>query len=155
MAQQHYEGKKHKKNAARARLLQRLGETLDSEALEALRSSYTCNICKMVLNSVEQYHAHLQGVRHQNNANLTPEESQRYAPGVLQSSAEIQMQRKSTYYTSQTRNNMQKRLANEGKDNDSGRSSLSPPQITEDSGECLQETSFFSIMVEEESHILC
>ncbi|XP_075468481.1 zinc finger matrin-type protein 4 [Ascaphus truei] len=155
MAQQHYEGKKHKKNAARARLLQRLGETLDSEALEALRSSYTCNICKMVLNSVEQYHAHLQGVRHQNNANLTPEESQRYAPGVLQSSAEIQMQRRSTYYTSQTRNNMQKRLANEGKDNDSGRSSLSPPQITEDSGECLQETSFFSIMVEEESHILC
>lgn len=34
MAQQHYEGKKHKKNAARAKLLQRLGETLDSEALE-------------------------------------------------------------------------------------------------------------------------
>lgn len=34
MAQQHYEGKKHKKNAARARLLHRLGETLDSEALE-------------------------------------------------------------------------------------------------------------------------
>ncbi|XP_053548947.1 zinc finger matrin-type protein 4-like [Bombina bombina] len=34
MAQQHYEGKKHKKNAARAKLLQRLGEILDSEALE-------------------------------------------------------------------------------------------------------------------------
>lgn len=30
MAQQHYEGKKHKKNAARADLLEQLGKTLDS-----------------------------------------------------------------------------------------------------------------------------
>ncbi|XP_051883438.1 zinc finger protein [Pristis pectinata] len=67
MAQQHYEGKKHKKNAARAKLLQQLGETLDSEALRALKSSYTCNICNVILNSVEQFHAHLQGSKHQSN----------------------------------------------------------------------------------------
>lgn len=29
MAQQHYDGKKHKKNAARADLLEQLGKTLD------------------------------------------------------------------------------------------------------------------------------
>ncbi|XP_069756428.1 zinc finger matrin-type protein 4 isoform X3 [Narcine bancroftii] len=67
MAQQHYEGKKHKKNAARARLLQQLGETLDSEALRALKSSYSCNLCNVILNSVEQFHAHLQGSKHQSN----------------------------------------------------------------------------------------
>ncbi|XP_072413266.1 zinc finger matrin-type protein 4 isoform X2 [Chiloscyllium punctatum] len=67
MAQQHYEGKKHKKNAARAKLLEQLGETLDSEALRALKSSYTCNICNVILNSVEQFHAHLQGSKHQSN----------------------------------------------------------------------------------------
>ncbi|XP_041065255.1 zinc finger protein [Carcharodon carcharias] len=68
MAQQHYEGKKHKKNAARAKLLEQLGETLDSEALRALKSSYTCNICNVILNSVEQFHAHLQGSKHQSKA---------------------------------------------------------------------------------------
>ncbi|XP_072335743.1 zinc finger matrin-type protein 4 isoform X1 [Scyliorhinus torazame] len=67
MAQQHYEGKKHKKNAARAKLLEQLGETLDSEALRALKSSYTCNICNVILNSVEQFHAHLHGSKHQSN----------------------------------------------------------------------------------------
>ncbi|XP_055503066.1 zinc finger protein isoform X2 [Leucoraja erinacea] len=67
MAQQHYEGKKHKKNAARVKLLQQLGKTLDSEALRALKSSYTCNICNVILNSVEQFHAHLQGSKHQSN----------------------------------------------------------------------------------------
>ncbi|XP_063290697.1 zinc finger matrin-type protein 4 [Pelobates fuscus] len=145
MAQQHYEGKKHKKNAARAKLLQRLGETLDSEALEALRSSYSCNTCNMVLNSVEQYHAHLKGARHQNNVNNSSQRTEPYDPSLIENSADTQ---KSNYYT---RNNIEKRLAKEGKDNDSGRSSLSPPQVTE----CSLESSFFSIMVEEETHILC
>ncbi|KAM4703618.1 zinc finger matrin-type protein 4 [Rhinophrynus dorsalis] len=152
MAQQHYEGKKHKKNAARDKLLQRLGETLDSEALEALRTSYTCNTCNMVLNSVEQFQAHLKGVRHQNNANNTSEGTKLYGPKILQHSTDVQVQRKGNYYT---RNNMQKRLAKEGKDNDSGRSSLSPPQISEDTAECSPENSFFSITITEETHILC
>ncbi|XP_059832577.1 zinc finger matrin-type protein 4-like [Hypanus sabinus] len=67
MAQQHYDGKKHKKNAARADLLEQLGQTLDPEALRALRRSYTCSLCHVVLNSIEQYHAHLQGSKHQTN----------------------------------------------------------------------------------------
>ncbi|XP_077114424.1 zinc finger matrin-type protein 4 [Ranitomeya variabilis] len=152
MAQQHYEGKKHKKNAARAKLLQRLGETLDSEALEALRSSYSCNTCNMVLNSVEQYHAHLKGARHQNNANNVSDGTKLNGQSDLQNSAERQKQPRITFHA---RNNMQKILAKEGKDNDSGRSSLSPPQVTEDTGECSPENTFFSIMVTEETHILC
>ncbi|XP_067857642.1 zinc finger matrin-type protein 4-like [Heptranchias perlo] len=65
MAQQHYDGKKHKKNAARADLLEQLGQTLDPGALRALKRSYTCSLCNVILNSIEQYHAHLQGSKHQ------------------------------------------------------------------------------------------
>ncbi|XP_028826470.1 zinc finger matrin-type protein 4 isoform X2 [Denticeps clupeoides] len=66
MAQQHYEGKKHKRNAARARLLQQLAGSLDATETTGLRSSYSCSVCNVVLNSIEQYHAHLQGSKHQN-----------------------------------------------------------------------------------------
>ncbi|KAG8141267.1 hypothetical protein E2320_006903 [Naja naja] len=38
MAQQHYDGKKHKKNAARADLLEQLGKTLDLGELAALQA---------------------------------------------------------------------------------------------------------------------
>ncbi|NXM79786.1 ZMAT4 protein, partial [Oenanthe oenanthe] len=65
MAQQHYHGKKHKKNAARADLLEQLGKTLDLGELRGLKRSYTCNICSVTLNSIEQYHAHLKGSKHQ------------------------------------------------------------------------------------------
>ncbi|XP_014746358.1 PREDICTED: zinc finger matrin-type protein 4 [Sturnus vulgaris] len=67
MAQQHYDGKKHKKNAARADLLEQLGKTLDLGELRGLKRSYTCNICNVTLNSIEQYHAHLKGSKHQAN----------------------------------------------------------------------------------------
>uniref|UniRef100_A0A803XTV7 Zinc finger matrin-type 4 n=1 Tax=Meleagris gallopavo TaxID=9103 RepID=A0A803XTV7_MELGA len=67
MAQQHYDGKKHKKNAARAELLEQLGKTLDLGELRGLKRSYTCNICNVTLNSIEQYHAHLKGSKHQTN----------------------------------------------------------------------------------------
>ncbi|TRY54430.1 hypothetical protein DNTS_023698 [Danionella cerebrum] len=36
MAQQHYDGKKHKKNAARADLLEQLGKTLDMGEMKGL-----------------------------------------------------------------------------------------------------------------------
>ncbi|CAF98707.1 unnamed protein product, partial [Tetraodon nigroviridis] len=65
MAQQHYEGKKHRRNAARARLLEQLAGSLDATESTGLRSSYSCSICNVVLNSIEQYHAHLQGSKHQ------------------------------------------------------------------------------------------
>ncbi|XP_030235421.1 zinc finger matrin-type protein 4 isoform X2 [Gadus morhua] len=67
MAQQHYEGKKHRRNAARARLLEQLSGSLDATETAGLRSSYSCSVCSVVLNSIEQYHAHLQGSKHQNN----------------------------------------------------------------------------------------
>uniref|UniRef100_A0A3P9DSI0 Zgc:171482 n=1 Tax=Maylandia zebra TaxID=106582 RepID=A0A3P9DSI0_9CICH len=66
MAQQHYEGKKHRRNAARARLLEQLAGSLDATESTGLRSSYSCSVCSVVLNSIEQYHAHLQGSKHQN-----------------------------------------------------------------------------------------
>eukprot|EP00064_Thunnus_orientalis_P001044 superscaffoldBa00000063_g1045 len=88
MAQQHYEGKKHRRNAARARLVEQLAGSLDAtESTDhwglrtrhvssvilisspqgtGLRSSYSCSVCSVVLNSIEQYHAHLQGSKHQN-----------------------------------------------------------------------------------------
>lgn len=39
MAQQHYDGKKHKKNAARVALLEQLGTTLDMGELRGKRNS--------------------------------------------------------------------------------------------------------------------
>ncbi|CAF88362.1 unnamed protein product, partial [Tetraodon nigroviridis] len=66
MAQQHYQGKKHAKNAARAHLLEQLGHTPHTGQEGALRRSYSCDVCGVRLNSVAQYHAHLQGSRHQN-----------------------------------------------------------------------------------------
>ncbi|XP_041921274.1 zinc finger protein isoform X1 [Alosa sapidissima] len=67
MAQQHYEGKKHRRNATRVQLLQQLADSLGNTQTAGLRSSYSCSVCKVVLNSIEQYHAHLQGSKHQNN----------------------------------------------------------------------------------------
>ncbi|XP_028829050.1 zinc finger matrin-type protein 4 isoform X2 [Denticeps clupeoides] len=66
MAQQHYSGKKHKKNAARATLLEQLGKTIEFGELNGLKRSHTCDLCRVTLNSVAQYHAHLQGSKHQN-----------------------------------------------------------------------------------------
>lgn len=40
MAQQHYDGKKHKKNAARVALLEQLGTTLDMGELRGKRNFY-------------------------------------------------------------------------------------------------------------------
>ncbi|KPP65639.1 zinc finger matrin-type protein 4-like, partial [Scleropages formosus] len=67
MAQQHYAGKKHRKNAARAHLLEQLGETLTGGQNRGLKRSHSCELCSVTLNSVAQYHAHLQGSKHQNN----------------------------------------------------------------------------------------
>uniref|UniRef100_A0A8C5U8I5 Zinc finger matrin-type 4 n=1 Tax=Malurus cyaneus samueli TaxID=2593467 RepID=A0A8C5U8I5_9PASS len=71
MAQQHYDGKKHKKNAARADLLEQLGKTLDLGELRGLKRSYTCSTCNVTLNSIEQYHAHLKGSKHQTKRDTT------------------------------------------------------------------------------------
>ncbi|XP_031419885.1 zinc finger protein [Clupea harengus] len=67
MAQQHYGGKKHKKNAGRAHLLEQLIGGMDTMQTPGLQSTYTCYVCAVTLNSIEQYYAHLQGSKHQNN----------------------------------------------------------------------------------------
>ncbi|MGH0147886.1 UNVERIFIED_CONTAM: hypothetical protein FKN15_030683 [Acipenser sinensis] len=59
VAQSHYQGKIH---AKRLKLL--LGE--QPAIRKALKRSYTCDVCSVTLNSVDQYHAHLQGSKHQN-----------------------------------------------------------------------------------------
>lgn len=41
MAQQHYDGKKHKKNAARADLLEQLGKTLDMGEMKGMMPPIT------------------------------------------------------------------------------------------------------------------
>uniref|UniRef100_H3A7Y4 Matrin-type domain-containing protein n=1 Tax=Latimeria chalumnae TaxID=7897 RepID=H3A7Y4_LATCH len=51
MAQQHYDGKKHKKNAARAQLLQHLGETLDSEALRGRNTP--CMVASLISDGLQ------------------------------------------------------------------------------------------------------
>ncbi|XP_016369938.1 zinc finger matrin-type protein 4-like [Sinocyclocheilus rhinocerous] len=82
VAQSHYQGKIH---AKRLKLL--LGEQPAITAKEVtpspvktpssetspvifcvgLKRCYTCDVCSVTLNSVAQYHAHLQGSKHQNN----------------------------------------------------------------------------------------
>ncbi|XP_078138805.1 zinc finger matrin-type protein 4-like isoform X2 [Centroberyx gerrardi] len=61
VAQSHYQGKTH---AKRVRLV--LGP-LAGTSPTGLRSCYTCRVCTVTLNSIEQYYAHLQGSKHQNN----------------------------------------------------------------------------------------
>ncbi|XP_072512795.1 zinc finger matrin-type protein 4-like isoform X2 [Salminus brasiliensis] len=78
MARQHYRGKKHSRNTARAQLLRQLTGHLapDTMATTGVRGSYSCSVCTVSLNSVEQYHAHLQGSKHQANCiNRTPLQS--------------------------------------------------------------------------------
>lgn len=49
MAQQHYDGKKHKKNAARADLLEQLGKTLDLGELRGEGKGRAGGCCCIVL----------------------------------------------------------------------------------------------------------
>ncbi|CDQ71117.1 unnamed protein product [Oncorhynchus mykiss] len=59
MAQQHYAGRKHQRNHSRQQLLKDLGED------PAQANSFTCPVCNIKLDSVEMYHAHMQGNKHQ------------------------------------------------------------------------------------------
>lgn len=59
MAQQHYAGRKHQRNHSRQQLLKDLGED------PAQANSFTFPVCNIKLDSVEMYHAHMQGNKHQ------------------------------------------------------------------------------------------
>ncbi|KAM9859797.1 zinc finger matrin-type protein 1 [Aulostomus maculatus] len=59
MALQHYNGRKHQRNAARQELLKELGDDADQA------NHLMCQMCSVQFNSVEMYQAHMQGTKHQ------------------------------------------------------------------------------------------
>ncbi|XP_039615037.1 zinc finger matrin-type protein 1 [Polypterus senegalus] len=68
MAQQHYSGKKHSRNAKRQKLLKDMGEKAvpsESETNTVGVGIFPCPICSITLNSIEVYQSHMQGNKHQ------------------------------------------------------------------------------------------
>ncbi|KAM9294952.1 lysine-rich coiled-coil protein 1 [Morus bassanus] len=66
-AQQHYVGKKHRRNEARKKILEELGD----KAVPAESSTnavgvgyYMCPVCNVTLTSIEMYQSHVQGNKH-------------------------------------------------------------------------------------------
>ncbi|KAM4676683.1 zinc finger protein 346 [Discoglossus pictus] len=80
MAQQHYSGKKHKKHETKNELMtvySSTGKTPPSQpftpsakkknaAAATPVKGYSCDTCNIVLNSIEQYQAHISGAKHKN-----------------------------------------------------------------------------------------
>ncbi|NXY74131.1 ZMAT1 protein, partial [Glareola pratincola] len=72
MAQQHYVGKKHRRNEARKKILEELGDkAIPAESCTNAPSFsaigvgyYLCPVCKVILTSVETYQSHVQGNKH-------------------------------------------------------------------------------------------
>ncbi|XP_051961014.1 zinc finger protein 346-like [Xyrauchen texanus] len=64
MAQQHYTGKKHKKQLTKHKLMETYGP---STAPASTVKGYPCTVCNIELNSVEQYQAHISGSKHKNH----------------------------------------------------------------------------------------
>ncbi|KAM3869071.1 zinc finger protein 346 [Diretmus argenteus] len=63
MAQQHYAGKKHKKQMTKRKLMETYGP---STTPASTVKGYPCTVCSIELNSVEQYQAHISGAKHKN-----------------------------------------------------------------------------------------
>ncbi|XP_045386565.1 zinc finger protein 346 isoform X3 [Lemur catta] len=71
MAQQHYVGKKHRKQETKLKLMARYGRLADSAVADfSAGKGYPCKTCKIVLNSIEQYQAHISGFKHKNQLGL-------------------------------------------------------------------------------------
>lgn len=63
MAQQHYVGKKHRKQMTKLKLMETYGpSTTPASTLKG----YPCTVCRIELNSVEQYQSHISGAKHKN-----------------------------------------------------------------------------------------
>ncbi|XP_069330030.1 zinc finger protein 346 isoform X7 [Eulemur rufifrons] len=72
MAQQHYVGKKHRKQETKLKLMARYGRLADSAVTDfSAGKGYPCKTCKIVLNSIEQYQAHISGFKHKNQSPKT------------------------------------------------------------------------------------
>ncbi|XP_068133161.1 zinc finger protein 346 isoform X2 [Hyperolius riggenbachi] len=78
MAEQHYAGKKHKKQETKSRLMTiytSSGSALpQSTPLKPLTpgsastgNGFSCDICSIVVNSIDQYQAHISGAKHTSN----------------------------------------------------------------------------------------
>ncbi|KAM4892452.1 zinc finger protein 346 isoform 3-T3 [Sylvia borin] len=67
MAKQHYVGKKHRKQETKHKLMAHYGRTPDAPASSFMAGKgYPCSTCNIVLNSIEQYQAHISGFKHKN-----------------------------------------------------------------------------------------
>ncbi|KFZ60708.1 Zinc finger matrin-type protein 1, partial [Podiceps cristatus] len=66
VAQQHYVGKKHRRNEARKKILEELGDKVPAESSgNAVGVGYyMCTVCNVVLTSIETYQSHIQGNKH-------------------------------------------------------------------------------------------
>ncbi|XP_032996327.1 zinc finger protein 346 isoform X2 [Lacerta agilis] len=67
MAKQHYVGKKHKKQETKLKLMAHYGRSPDEPAASTAGKGYPCESCNIVLNSIEQYQAHISGFKHKNH----------------------------------------------------------------------------------------
>ncbi|KFP91871.1 Zinc finger matrin-type protein 1, partial [Apaloderma vittatum] len=68
MAWEHYVGKRHRKNEARQKVLKKLGDSaVPAEFVtSAVGAGYcVCSVCNIVLTSVQMYHSHMMGNKHQ------------------------------------------------------------------------------------------
>ncbi|XP_067350618.1 zinc finger protein 346 isoform X1 [Channa argus] len=63
MAQQHYVGKKHRKQVTKLKLMETYGP---STAPASTLKGYPCTVCNIELNSVDQYQSHISGAKHKN-----------------------------------------------------------------------------------------
>ncbi|XP_077403159.1 zinc finger protein 346 isoform X2 [Vanacampus margaritifer] len=63
MAQQHYSGKKHKKQLAKQDLMKIYGNPATAASTV---KSLPCTLCNIELNSVDQYQSHISGAKHKN-----------------------------------------------------------------------------------------
>ncbi|KAB1259436.1 Zinc finger protein 346 [Camelus dromedarius] len=72
MAQQHYVGKKHRKQETKLKLMAHYGRLADPAVADSSGGKgYPCKTCKIVLNSIEQYQAHVSGFKHKNQSPKT------------------------------------------------------------------------------------
>ncbi|OXB78784.1 UNVERIFIED_CONTAM: hypothetical protein H355_011802 [Colinus virginianus] len=71
-AQQHYAGKKHRRNVARKKLMEELGikpvpreSRTNGSFFSAIGfGRYTCPVCNVVLITIDEYQSHMQGKKH-------------------------------------------------------------------------------------------
>ncbi|KFP07077.1 Zinc finger matrin-type protein 1, partial [Calypte anna] len=67
VAQEHYTGKKHRRNEARKKLVEELGDKaipVESGTNAIGAGYYLCPVCNIILASIETYQSHMQGFKH-------------------------------------------------------------------------------------------